>query len=193
MPSSMALLVCLLLSAALYFAFRCKTLLLVCLGLHKTKTPLRDFRVPAYEKCILPKATLDACQQQLDRLMLEELLFLDSSLSLVSLAARLEIPHHHLTQVLNVGMGTSFYRYLAKFRVDYVCKLIGEFGMNIKLEVLSARSGFNSKTSFNRYFKEFRGVTPSQYREQLQLARTADSLTVVNATEKHLHHSYDFC
>ncbi|MEN8251494.1 MAG: AraC family transcriptional regulator [Bacteroidota bacterium] len=56
----------------------------------------------------------------------------------------------------------SLFEYLNKIKVDYASQLL----MNKNLSVLevSLDCGFNNLSHFNKQFKKFKGITPSQYR-----------------------------
>ena len=52
------------------------------------------------------------------------------------------------------------------------CRLMNEAlaqGETIAMATVSKQSGFNSVTSFNRYFSKLRGVTPLSYFRQLRM------------------------
>lgn len=122
--------------------------------------------VSRYQKSALSEGLLDVYQQKLDFMMSRELAFLDPELSLQSLSKQLKIPKHHLTQLFNVRLGENFYHYINKLRIDYACELIRKSNEDSTFEEIGYKSGFNSKTSFNRYFKKQVGCTPSTYRTQ---------------------------
>lgn len=124
----------------------------------------KEGEVKRYQKSALSDAILDHYEQTLYALMIQQRVFLDPELSLQTLARALKIPKHHLTQLLSVRMGENFYHYVNRFRIDYACKLINQSVIDLTLEELAYKSGFNSKTSFNRYFKKQVGCTPSEYR-----------------------------
>ncbi|NQX40337.1 AraC-type DNA-binding protein [Pedobacter steynii] len=130
----------------------------------ETDSGNKEEEVKRYQKSTLSEALLDSYEQQLYALMIRQKVFLDAELSLASLAKELRIPKHHLTQVLSVRVGENFYHYVNRFRIDYACKLINKSVVDLTLEELAYKSGFNSKTSFNRYFKSQVGCTPSEYR-----------------------------
>jgi transcriptional regulator GlxA family with amidase domain len=120
---------------------------------------------PQYQKSLLPDSLLNEYEQRLDQLIREKKSYLDAELSLQTLAKELKIPKHHLTQLFSVRIGKNFYQYINVFRVDHACELIRKSGTDT-LEMLAFESGFNSKTTFNRYFKSQLGCTPSEYRDQ---------------------------
>jgi AraC-like DNA-binding protein len=82
-------------------------------------------------------------------------------ISLDSLSRDLNIPKRHLTQVFNVHLKKSFYRYVAAVRIDYAIGLMQ--GSALTIEALAHECGFSSKTSFNNYFKAATGLSPMAY------------------------------
>jgi AraC-like DNA-binding protein len=89
--------------------------------------------------------------------------FLQTSFSLPDLAAQLKISTHQLSQVINDGLGKSFFEMTAEYRIEEAKRLLKE-KMNIKVEEIAEQVGYNSKSSFNTAFKKIVGVTPSEWR-----------------------------
>ena len=91
-----------------------------------------------------------------------------SDLSLPALARRLEIPAHHLSQVINEGLGRSFSDLINGYRVDEAKRLLisEEHRAQSVLEIALA-VGFNSQAAFYRAFKKFADskMSPAQYRK----------------------------
>lgn len=121
-----------------------------------------------YERSPLTPAQLIAYQNKLIDAVEKERLFLDASLSLTSLAQHLKIPKHHLTQVFNMQLKQTFYQFINGCRVNYASQLFENSDLEMNLEELGEKSGFNSKVSFNRQFKQLKGCTPSEYRDRLK-------------------------
>lgn len=94
-------------------------------------------------------------------------LYLDSELTLAGLADTTGLSPHHLSEVLNQHEGKNFYRFINGYRVDYVCKKFKENSVHKILDI-AIEAGFASKSTFNPIFKQFTGLTPSQYREGLK-------------------------
>lgn len=70
---------------------------------------------------------------------------------------------HHLTQLFNVHLGENFNQYINKFRVNHACELLKNNDEMLSIEQIAFNSGFNSKVSFNRHFKNLLGDTPKEY------------------------------
>ncbi len=123
--------------------------------------------IDKYEKSSLTPSAVEAYKEMLLEAMVGELLFLDNELNLASLAERLEMSPHHLSQVINASMGINFFEFINHYRVEYAKKCLcdpqrdGDTIINIAMA-----AGFNNKTSFNQAFKKSTALTPSQYRKQ---------------------------
>lgn len=102
--------------------------------------------------------------QKLNSLMIEGEFFKNSALSLSELANELDLHPNYISQIINDNGGQSFYDYVNTFRVNEFKKLIAlPENQKYTLMALAYECGFNSKSSFNRYFKKITGKTPSQY------------------------------
>lgn len=94
--------------------------------------------------------------------------YLQSDFSLASLAASINIPKHHLSQVINEEMHTTFYDLVNTKRIEYAMLLIKEKNnMHLTLEGLGYECGFNSKSSFFHNFKKYAGKTPGQFKKEI--------------------------
>lgn len=89
--------------------------------------------------------------------------FLRTDLSLEILSRELQISKHYLSEIFNIHIGKSFYGFIAEYRIAYAIERLKKEGGRLKIESLAHECGFNSKTSFNRYFKEITGSNPSEY------------------------------
>ena len=59
----------------------------------------------------------------------------------------------------------TFVEYLNTVRIGYACKLLADEGHNI-VEI-AYESGFKNLANFNRQFKRFKNMTPSEYRKTI--------------------------
>ena len=101
----------------------------------------------------------------LKKILEEEKLYTDCELTLEKMADRLNMAPSALTKMLNQQMGTSFYDLVNGYRVEEVKRLLSNDDQRYyTLLAIAFESGFNSKSTFNRVFKEFTGSTPSEYR-----------------------------
>ena len=119
-----------------------------------------------YERSTLSNVDVDTVQGELERLMQEEALYCDDTLTLAGLATRLKVSPHQLSEIFNERLGQSFPRYLKIQRIDAARQLLREQPdetiLNIGLSV-----GFSSSSAFYAAFREITGMPPGQYRKQL--------------------------
>lgn len=120
-----------------------------------------------YGKAQLSSELLDEYTQTVHETLQREQLFLNPNLSLEMLSRKTGIPQHHLSQVFTVHECKNFYKIVAEYRISYALERMRVFGGDeLTIESLAYECGFNSKTSFNQYFKSKTGITPSEYRGQ---------------------------
>ena len=103
---------------------------------------------------------------KLEIFMKEKELYLDPSLTLYNLAKQIGIPDKKLSILINRDLDQHFFDFVNGYRIRRAMKLLGdpdkkEFTV---LEILYD-VGFNSKSSFNTAFKNYTGITPTQYRK----------------------------
>lgn len=93
--------------------------------------------------------------------------FLKHILTLEQLARQLELPTRTLSNIINRHFKQNFFEFVNRYRVEESKRLLQdpELAQLTMIEVMS-KSGFNSKATFNTFFKKLVGVTPSQYRKQ---------------------------
>lgn len=118
-----------------------------------------------YEKSGLTPAQAEALVQRLRRVMEEEQLFRRSELTLQELADAMSISAHNLSEVINTQAGKNFYDFVNGYRVEEVMRRLRDSRFDhLTILALAAESGFNSKSTFNAFFRRHTGLTPSQYR-----------------------------
>ncbi len=117
-------------------------------------------------KNLMDPDTLDEVKKRLIFLLDVEKIFRDENLSLLSLAEKLNITPHQLSWIINEKMNQSFSTLVNRHRIEYVKKRLAA-GVKNETTILQMAldSGFSTKTAFNRAFKKFTGLTPSQYRK----------------------------
>jgi len=94
--------------------------------------------------------------------------FLDGDLTIHDLSAKTGIPRHHITQVLNEKYKRNFFTFINEYRVKEVMERFSDPKFNnFTILAIAMDAGFNSKTTFNSFFKSQTGRTPSEYREKL--------------------------
>lgn len=105
--------------------------------------------------------------QTLKEFMSSEKPYLDPELNIGNLANLLQIHSHRLSKLINSHFSQNFFEFVNTYRVEEFKKLVANpKNKHISILGLALDSGFNSKASFNRIFKNSTGLTPSEYRNQ---------------------------
>jgi AraC-like DNA-binding protein len=103
-------------------------------------------------------------------LMRNEKLYLHETLSLRTLASKLQKDPNLISYVLNNFFHKSFYDYVNDFRIEEVKKKIDDPAFShYKIVEIAYECGFNSKATFNRVFKKSTAKSPSEYRSRKDL------------------------
>jgi AraC-like DNA-binding protein len=121
-----------------------------------------------YEKSGLSDKKAKIYLEKLLKLMDEEKPYIDSNLTLISLAEKLSISPHNFSEVINTQLNKNFFDFINQYRVEEAKKLLTDpHKQHLKILAIAYDAGFNSKTSFNTIFKKFTKLTPSEYRNQI--------------------------
>lgn len=130
---------------------------------------------PKVKPALQPPAAAQVVQQiaWLRLQLASNLFYLDASLTLSSLADALQITAHELSRIINVGTGKNFNDFINEYRVNEVIRKLQDPAYHrITLLGIGYDSGFNSKTTFNRTFKQITGQSPLSYKNSLKKATT---------------------
>ncbi|WP_292009161.1 AraC family transcriptional regulator [Chryseobacterium sp.] len=120
----------------------------------------------------------NALWHQLDDSVQKGELFRDCDLTLDELAQRTKINKYQISEMLNGYKNKPFYRYINEYRIEYFKNMIEkaiEKDEHINFLSFAYEAGFKSKSSFNRYFKDILGKTPSEYYRNLLEEHTGNS------------------
>lgn len=104
-------------------------------------------------------------------------LYEDAELTLTGLAVKLSIHPHDLSRIINDGLNKNFSDFINEFRVREVARKMQDPTYDqLTLLGIAYESGFNSKTTFNRVFKEMTGKTPVEFKNSLRKKVPIDKL-----------------
>lgn len=86
----------------------------------------------------------------------------------------LDLSQQNLSQTINEHLGKNFYQLINEYRVKEFQRLLKQpEASQFTILGLAYEAGFNSKSSFNRVFKEITGKTPSQYQREMGAGSSA--------------------
>lgn len=107
---------------------------------------------------------IDYYLEQLDKLMNEDEIYLDPTISLRGVAEKIDLQSNKLSWLINDQIGKNFNEYINTFRLlSFKEKALNPNNSKLTLLGLAYESGFNSKSVFNDFFKKIEGVTPKEW------------------------------
>lgn len=103
--------------------------------------------------------------QKLEQHMLNAKPYLANILTLEQLANQLEMSPRVLSNTINRNYKHNFFEFINRYRVEEAKQHLenSEYAHKTMIDIM-ADCGFNSKATFNTFFKKLVGSTPSQYR-----------------------------
>ncbi|MEQ9266004.1 MAG: GAF domain-containing protein [Balneolaceae bacterium] len=111
-----------------------------------------------------PITTENEYYKKLITLFEEDKIYLNPNLSLDCIAEKLGISSGYLSRLINDTTNKSFSQFTNEFRVRESQKnLVSKDYAHYNILSIGLESGFNSKASFNRNFKEITGLPPQEY------------------------------
>lgn len=123
-----------------------------------------------YEKSSLTTNQIKEIHKRMDLLMREEKLYLIPELTLAMVAKELKVHPNTLSQVINTLEEKNFFDYINMLRVnEFKERATQPDNQKYTLLSLAYECGFNSKTSFNRNFKNHTGKSPSEYLKEIKV------------------------
>lgn len=113
----------------------------------------------------------------LKKVVKENRYYQDPELSLSALAEKLDLHTHELSRIINTVLKKSFNDFINEFRVQEVARKMQDQAYDhLTLLGIAFESGFNSKTTFNRTFRQLTGKSPLEYKNELKKERPSYNL-----------------
>ncbi len=127
---------------------------------------IKETTAPRYKTSSLTDSQKKEYTRKLLAFMEQVKPYKDFQVKLEDVSKGVNIPTHQLSQIINEVLEKNFYEFINHYRVKEAKEMIAEPGTeNKSLLGIAMDAGFNSKSTFNRVFKEFTGVTPSAYKK----------------------------
>lgn len=116
-----------------------------------------------------PKYVPDpALTARISEYMATEKPYLKHLLNLDQLARELELNPRALSTVIKHNFETNFYEFVNSYRIDEAKAILEDPSQRDKTMIdIAGECGFNSKATYNTFFKKFVGCTPSEYRVRM--------------------------
>ncbi|MFC4635854.1 helix-turn-helix domain-containing protein [Dokdonia ponticola] len=102
-------------------------------------------------------------KEELVKLLEEEKVYRQNTIKLETIAERLGTTRHNASQVINEHFGLNFFELINKYRVEEAMELLRSNKDNLNIIDIAYEVGYNNKVTFNKSFKRFSNLTPSQF------------------------------
>ncbi len=119
-----------------------------------------------YKRSSLKEKDAMELMEKLKKVMEVEKIYLQNNIKLTDLAEYMGISTNHLSQIINDKFGKNFYDFFNGYRIEEAKRLLnGTDVYQPTIIEVAFSSGFRSKSSFNKIFKEHTSMTPTQFRK----------------------------
>lgn len=105
-------------------------------------------------------------EQQIIQRLESEKLFLNPDLTIESLSQQLDSNKSYISEVINRSRFGSYYALINHYRVEHAIEMFKK-NPRIKIEEVSKASGFSSKSVFSQVFKRTKGVSATQFIQEI--------------------------
>jgi len=97
-----------------------------------------------------------------------EKIYKDSDLSIKFVASKLLLSSRNLSEIINDELKMSFSEFITEFRIKEAQRILRDPKTRNKSVLdIAYEVGYNSKSAFNRAFKNFTSMTPSQFKKNV--------------------------
>jgi AraC-like DNA-binding protein len=121
--------------------------------------------IKKYAKSGLDPETFERVKSEIDEKMKFGKFYLDENMTLTLLASKVELNPTYLSQVINQGYGINFHDFVNKYRVDAAKQMLrSEENDHLSFLGIALECGFKSKSTFNKFFKKYSGMTPGDFK-----------------------------
>lgn len=119
-----------------------------------------------YKRSLLSASQKEDIKKRIIQFFEKEQPYLNPDLSMDLLSESINIPKYHITEVLNTELGSNFFGFVNKYRVEAVKAMLEDKTNPYSIEAIGYECGFNSKSSFFTVFKKISGMTPLEYKNK---------------------------
>lgn len=101
--------------------------------------------------------------------MEKQQLYLKQTLNIEEFARQVGIHYREVSNIINKEFNTNFFEFVNEYRVNKAKQmLVDPQCANMTILDILLESGFNSKSSFHRFFKRYTGMSAAEFRKQHQ-------------------------
>lgn len=146
---------------ALYISFNQAFIMIQArLMIHSAK--ILDFNASQSPMLKLTTAESTEVKELIEVYINSSKVYLDPNLTLESFSKKIHIQSRKISLVINQLFNKNFHQFINEYRIKESIKLL-DLDEKIIIEELYTKVGFNSRSTFNRVFKEIYSISPSEY------------------------------
>lgn len=136
---------------ALYIAFN-QTLIQIQIYFNKVNLSVEDSAIVITNNIISDEDKMKI-KEIMEKYLAETKVYIDPNLTINTFSRKIHVPSKKISIVVNEILNKNFHRFINEYRIKEALKLI-ENEDKINIEKIYSRVGFNSRSTFNRVFKE---------------------------------------
>lgn len=115
----------------------------------------------------LSEATIKKTIKALEKAMIEDKLYLNSSLKLNDIVRHIEVSQKIISTVLNQHTGKTFNEFINSYRIEeFKSRLLKNNSENLTITGIAFECGFNSQATFQRVFKTVTNLSPREFQQR---------------------------
>ena len=140
------------------------------------KSIINKNKLKPYKNSSLTTAIREDYKNKIVSFMKTEKPYLNPDITQSELAKKISISSHNFSEVLYYNFEQNFYSFINSYRIlEAQNRIKNPKFSDFKIIAIAFDSGFNSKTSFNRAFKNHTGITPSEYRQNVKKLKVSEN------------------
>ncbi len=127
----------------------------------ETENPIRNLTTA--KKINFIDAQLVDYAFAMKEIMEREQLYLHHDFQIIDLAAKLNLPVHHCSFVINKQIGKNFRDWINGYRISHFLKQYPLKSDRLTIEAIASEAGFRSQATFYNAFRKETGLMPTAY------------------------------
>lgn len=117
-----------------------------------------------YKYSPLSETEINKIEKALIKTIETNKLYLNPKLKISDLSVSVNVPSHHISQVLNDKLNIGFYDFINSYRINKAKEmLLDGTATKLSIQAVGEECGFNNKNSFYKAFKTNTGNTPKEF------------------------------
>jgi len=121
-----------------------------------------------YVKSGLTESLSEDLKEKLLYLLNDEKVYKKNDLTLQMLSELMDTTRHNTSQIINEHFHLNFFELINSYRIEEAKQLLkAEKHKNFNIIDVAYEVGFNNKVTFNKSFKKYNQITPSEYIKSL--------------------------